>query len=129
MNYAIQVNGSPYATNAGLTAFRFVEAAISMGHTVSRVFFYHDGVFFAFNTVSPPDDELNLTLKWHKLADRHTIDLVVCISAAQRRGLLSNDENTRRGRVDDNLAEGFRISGLGQLLEAMLEADRFIIFG
>ena len=129
MKYAIQVNGSPYSSNAGLTAFRFIETALTMGHEVFRVFFYQDGIFFALNTVTPPDDELNLTSKWSELAVRHSIDLVVCISAAQRRGLLSSDEKTRQGPLDDNLAEGFRISGLGQLLEAMLQADRFIIFG
>jgi tRNA 2-thiouridine synthesizing protein D len=96
---------------------------------VFRVFFYHDGVYHAFKYAMPPDDELQSTAQWSELARRHQIDLVVCISAAQRRGLLSFDEAERQGKQDDDLAEGFRISGLGQLVEATLEADRLIVFG
>lgn len=59
----------------------------------------------------------------------HQVDLVICISAAQRRGLLCADEAARRGKQDDDLATGFRIGGLGQWVEAMLEADRVIVFG
>ena len=94
-----------------------------------RVFFYHDGIYHALKYATPPDDELQFTAQWSELARQHQIDLVVCISAAQRRGLLCADEAKRQGKADDDLAEGFRISGLGQLVEATLESDRFIVFG
>ncbi len=100
-----------------------------MGHQVFRVFFYHDGIYHAFKYATPPDDELQFTALWSGLAKRHQLDLVVCISAAQRRGLLHSDEAKRQGKLNGDLAEGFRISGLGQLVEATLEADRFIVFG
>jgi len=129
MKFAIQVNNSPYHSNAGYTACQFIKAALAQGHVVFRVFFYHDGVYQAFKYTTPPDDELQLTAQWSDLARRYSIDLVVCISAAQRRGLLYSDEAKRQGKLDDDLAEGFRISGLGQLVEATLEADRFIVFG
>lgn len=129
MKFAIQVNNSPYHSNAGHTACQFIKAALAQGHEVFRVFFYHDGVYQAFKYTTPPDDELQLTAQWGDLARRYSIDLVVCISAAQRRGLLYSDEAKRQGKLDDDLAEGFRISGLGQLVEATLEADRFIVFG
>ena len=57
------------------------------------------------------------------------IDLVVCVAAAQRRGLIDADEAKRNGKDADNIAEGFRISGLGQLVEAGIQADRLITFG
>ena len=94
-----------------------------------RVFFYHDGIYHAFKYATPPDDEFHYTAQWSALARDHRIDLVVCISAAQRRGLLCGDEAELQGKQDNDLAEGFRISGLGQLVEATLEADRFIVFG
>ncbi|MDD2659058.1 MAG: sulfurtransferase complex subunit TusD [Methylococcales bacterium] len=129
MKFAIQVNSSPYHSNAGHAAYQFVNAVLSLGHEVFRVFFYHDGVYHAFKYATPPDDELQFNAQWSELARLHQIDLVVCISAAQRRGLLCSDEAERQGKRDDDLAGGFRISGLGQLVEATLEADRFIIFG
>jgi tRNA 2-thiouridine synthesizing protein D len=129
MKFAIQVNSSPYQSNAGHTAYQFINVALALGHEVIRVFFYHDGVYQALKYATPPDDELQFTSQWSELARRHKVDLVVCISAAQRRGLLCFDEANRQGKQDDDLAEGFRISGLGQLVEATLEADRFIVFG
>jgi tRNA 2-thiouridine synthesizing protein D len=128
MKFAIQVNTSPYQSNAGYTAYRFIIAALTQGHEVFRVFFYQEGVYQAFKYATPPDDELQFTAQWSELARRYQVDLVVCISAAQRRGLLCSDEAKRQGKMDVDLAEGFRISGLGQLVEATLEADRFIVF-
>jgi tRNA 2-thiouridine synthesizing protein D len=128
MKYAIQINSSPYHSNTGITAYHFIKAVLAAGHQVFRVFFYQDGVYHALRYVTPPDDEFNLTQKWSELARKQQVDLVVCISAAQRRGLLHFDEAKRQGKQDNDLAEGFRISGLGQLVEATLEADRFLVF-
>ena len=129
MKFAIQVNASPFDSNSAYSAYQFIQAALQMEHEIFRVFFYQDGIYHAFKYSTPPDDELQMTRKWTELAKNQGIDLVVCISAAQRRGLLSDDEAKRQGKQDKDLAEGFRISGLGQLLEATLVADRFIEFG
>lgn len=129
MRYAIQINSSPYGSNIGFSAYRFIKAALAEEHEIVRVFFYHEGIYHAVNTNTPPDDEMNITLLWSELADQHQLDLLVCISAAQRRGLLSEDEAQRQGKHDNNLAAGFRIGGLGQWLEAVIEADRVITFG
>lgn len=128
MRFAIQINSSPNDSNAGLSAYRFINAALAQNHEIFRVFFYQEGVYHAFNYNLPPDDELNITALWSELAGNHGIDLLVCISAAQRRGLLSAGEAQRQNKQDDDLAAGFRIGGLGQWLEAMIEADRVIVF-
>jgi tRNA 2-thiouridine synthesizing protein D len=129
MKFAIQVNTGPYQSNAGHTAYQFIIAALKQGHEVLRVFFYHDGIYHALRYATPPDDEFQFTAHWSELARRYQIDLAVCISAAQRRGLLSCNEAVRQGKHDNDLAEGFYISGLGQWVEATLEADRFLAFG
>lgn len=129
MRFAIQVNASPYQSNTGFSAYHFIKAALAQEHEVFRVFFYHEGIYHAFKHNTPPDDEINLTDCWAELAAKHKVDLVVCISAAQRRGLLYADEAERRNKQDNDLATGFRIGGLGQWVEALLEADRVIVFG
>lgn len=128
MKYIIQINSSPTQSSSGYSAYQFINAALKMEHKIFRVFFYQEGVYHAFKYSTPPDDELQLTKKWTELAKNESVDLVVCISAAQRRGLLCEDEAKRQGKRDDDLAQGFRISGLGQLLEGILLADYFIEF-
>ncbi len=128
MKFAVLINSNPDTNPNALTAYRFVEAALLAGHQIVRVFFYKDGVYHAFAYRTLADDELDLSRKWQTLTEQYALDLVVCISAAQRRGLLNEDEAKRQNKRDNDLAEGFRIGGLGQLLEALLEADRFIEF-
>ncbi|NOQ64854.1 MAG: sulfurtransferase complex subunit TusD [Methyloprofundus sp.] len=129
MKYAIQINASPTQTNSSESAYQFISTALTMGHEIVRVFFYQEGVYHAFRYTSPPDDETQAVARWSALAANENIDLVVCISAAQRRGLLENDEAKRQAKQDNDIADGFRIAGLGQWLEAMMLADRFIEFG
>ena len=129
MKYAIQINSSPFQSNMGETAYQFIKCALEMGHEVVRVFFYQEGVYYAFRYATPPDDEIQIVERWSTLVREFNVDLVVCISAAQRRGLLEATEANRQGKKDNDLAEGFRIAGLGQWVEAMLLADRFIEFG
>lgn len=129
MKYTIQINASPYQSNGGETAYQFIKCAIEMGHEVIQIFFYQEGVYHAFRYATPPDDEMQIVTRWSALAQEYDIDLLVCISAAQRRGLLETTEAKRQGKQDNDVAEGFRIAGLGQWVEAMLVADRFIEFG
>ena len=129
MKYAIQINASPYSSNAGWVAYQFILAALQANHQILQVFFYQEGIQHAMRYALPPNDEINLPQQWSALAREQGVDLVVCISAAQRRGLLCRDEALRQGAEDDDVADGFRIAGLGQWLQATLNADRCMVFG
>ena len=118
MKFGILVNEGPYNHQAADTAYQFAKAAIDKGHEIHRVFFYHDGVNNASKLTQPPQDDRNIVTRWSKMAEEHGVDLVVCVAAALRRGI-----------VDENLATGFRISGLGQLVESGIQADRLVTFG
>ena len=129
MKLGILVNEGPYTHEASDSAYQFVRAALAKGHEVCRVFFYHDGVNNGTRLTVPPQDDRNIGRKWSELAERHGLDLVVCVAAAQRRGIIDADERRRHGKDADNLAPGFRISGLGQLVETAIDADRVVVFG
>jgi tRNA 2-thiouridine synthesizing protein D len=129
MKLGILVNEGPYNHEASDSAYQFAKAALAKGHEISRVFFYHDGVNNGTRLTVPPQDDRNIVKRWSELAAEHKLDLVVCIAAAQRRGLMDKAEAKRHGKDADNLAPGFRISGLGQLIEAGIEADRMVVFG
>tara|TARA_R110002167_G_scaffold45323_8_gene136141 strand:+ start:68 stop:466 length:399 start_codon:yes stop_codon:yes gene_type:complete len=129
MKLAVVINGSPTASQAANTALRYIEAAIALGHQVPRVFFYGESVYTANSLTTPPQDESNLTRRWQRLAQQHSIELIVCIAAAVRRGVMDSREAKRHEHPGGNLAEGFELSGLGQLIDATLHADRVITFG
>jgi len=129
MKLGVMVNEGPYQHQAADTAIAFVKAAVEKGHEVMRVFFYHDGVNNGTRYGVPPQDDRNITVQWGELAEKHNIDLVICVAAAQRRGILDADEAKRHGKDGDNIAPGFRISGLGQLIEAGIQCDRLVVFG
>jgi tRNA 2-thiouridine synthesizing protein D len=129
MIFSILVNEGPYQHQSADSAYQFAKAVLAKGHTIFRIFFYHDGVNNATRLTIPPQDDRNVVERWTKLAQEHNLDLVVCIAAAQRRGLLDANEAKRNGKNADNIADGFRISGLGQLIEAGIQADRLVVFG
>ncbi|MGB7932468.1 MAG: sulfurtransferase complex subunit TusD [Gammaproteobacteria bacterium] len=129
MKLAVMVNEGPYQHQSADSAYQFTKAALDKGHEISRVFFYHDGVNNGTRYGVPPQDDRNITQLWSELSKKHSLDLVVCVAAAQRRGILDADEAKRHGKSGDNIAEGFRISGLGQLIEAGIQADRLVVFG
>ena len=129
MKFGVVVSEGPYTHQAADTAFKFVTAAIAAGHEVPRVFFYHDGVNVASRLSVPPQDERHIQQNCTGLAKDQGVDLVVCIAAAQRRGLLDENEANRQGKDANNIAEGFRISGLGQLIEMGIQTDRLVTFG
>jgi tRNA 2-thiouridine synthesizing protein D len=129
MKLAVMVNEGPYQHQSADSAYRFTKAALDKGHEVTRVFFYHDGVNNGTRFGVPPQDDRNITQLWSELSRKHGLDLVVCVAAAQRRGILDADEAKRHGKSGDNIADGFRISGLGQLIEAGIQADRLVVFG
>jgi len=129
MKLGILVNEGPYTHQASDTAYQFVKAALEKGHEIFRVFFYHDGVNNGTRLTAPPQDDRNMVRCWSELAEKYKLDLVVCVAAAQRRGLLDANEAKRHGKNTDNIAPGFRISGLGQLIETGIQADRLVVFG
>jgi tRNA 2-thiouridine synthesizing protein D len=129
MKFAILVNEGPYTHQASDTAFQFAKAVLAKGHEIFRIFFYHDGVNNATRLTTPPQDDRNIVNRWSKLAEEHNLDMVVCVAAAQRRGIVDEGEMKRNGKDATNLAPGFRISGLGQLVEAGIQADRIVVFG
>jgi tRNA 2-thiouridine synthesizing protein D len=129
MIFSLAIYAAPYTSQASDSAYRFALALLENGHTLYRVFFYQDGVHTASSLSTPQQDETHFTQNWQALAKNHNIDLVVCIAAALKRGLLNQQEATRYDKAAYNLAAGFELSGLGQLVDAAVISDRLVTFG
>lgn len=127
--FSLAVLAAPDSSAASFSAYKFAQALTQQDHKLLRVFFYHDGVHNASALISPPQDELNLNQAWQDLAQEHQVDLVVCIAAALRRGVINEEEAQRYNKNAANLSSGFTLSGLGQLVEAAIISDRLVTFG
>ena len=129
MKFSLLVLASPYSQQGGLSALKFAQTCLKGGHEIYRVFFYNEGIQNGSFLQTPQQDELNLHSQWTKLAEQHQLDLVICIAAALKRGLLNESEAKRYDKPQHNLQAPFEISGLGQLLDAQINSDQLITFG
>lgn len=127
MKISLLLQSAP-STQSHDTALRFARASLAAGHQIYRIFFYQDACLAASTLNTPAQDETNNRSAWIELAETHNIELIVCIAAALKRGILDTQEAKRYQKEQFNLEPPFELSGLGQLLDAQLNSDRFVSF-
>ena len=128
MKFAIALFSAAHAPSSR-RALLFAQASLAGGHEIVRLFFYQDGVYNASNSLVTPQDEPDLARQWRDFVSEHQLDAVVCIAAALRRGVLDTAEAQRYQRSAINVDAPWELSGLGQLHDAVQDADRLICFG
>ncbi len=128
LNYVLVVSGPVYGSQAARSALLFARALVARGHTLSRVFFYQDGVSNANALTVPANDEFDLVKGWQSLSEQSGCELTTCVAAALRRGMVGEQEAKLHGLAANNLADGYEQAGLGALAESLLTADRVIQF-
>ncbi|WP_260961378.1 sulfurtransferase complex subunit TusD [Pseudomonas citri] len=128
MKFAIALFSAAHAPSSR-RALLFAQAALAGGHEIVRLFFYQDGVYNACASVVTPQDEQDLPQQWRTFVRDNQLDGVVCIAAALRRGVLNDEEAQRYQRSAVSVEAPWTLSGLGQLHDAIQDADRLICFG
>jgi len=111
MRYSLLVCAAPEHP-AAQTALLTARAILDRGHTLQRLFFYRDGVL-----LSQPDRHPELHRQWRELIQQYDLDAVVCVTAAERRGLPSQSPLP------------WVTGGLGQWADAIHDSDRTVSFG
>jgi len=128
-SFSIVVTSPPLDSQGAYSAMRFIEAALSAGHSIVGVFFYQSGVLNGSYFQTVLSDELDLAQKWQSLGNNHNVPLQVCVTAANRRGVLSkHDVEQDKDYTDYNLKAPFVSVGLGELVTQINQADRTIQF-
>ena len=120
---------SPPSSVTSYSAYQFAKALLKQGHSLYRVFFYHDGVHHGSALTCNPQDELDLCSHWQALQKEYQLDIVVCIASSLKRGLINSLEASRYEKTNHNLARGIDLSGLGQWVDAAITSDRTLTFG
>ncbi|OBX00189.1 sulfurtransferase complex subunit TusD [Gallibacterium genomosp. 1] len=126
MRYLLSVTQPVYGSQASYLAYQFAQALLNAGHIIDQVFFSQSGVTNGNLFVYPANDEINLVKQWQQLSNKYQFALNVCIAASQRRGVV-NEACSSDGK-QNNLAEGFVFTGLGEFSQAVLTVDRVITF-
>jgi tRNA 2-thiouridine synthesizing protein D len=127
-NIGILVTSSPTATQNILSALRMAQTIVSSEHKLLGVFFYQEGIHNANRLQIISSDEVDLYTAWTQLANMHACPLMVCVTAAGKRGVLSQVDATENDKEHFNLTTPFQSVGLGDLAELMSNSDRLLQF-
>lgn len=126
--FVLLVNSPPLDSQGAYRAWRFACAAIEQGHQIQGVFFYQAGVLNANQLQTPFSDEHHLYASWCQLAEQHQVELLVCVSAANRRGVQSIQSAADNPYPQVNLHPPFSEVGLGELAMLSQQCDRLVQF-
>ncbi|MDN4503247.1 sulfurtransferase complex subunit TusD [Alteromonadaceae bacterium BrNp21-10] len=126
--FSLFITSAPFDSASAYTAFKFAESVNALGHQLNGVFFYQSGVVTANSFTQVAADEVNLHDKWQHLSEQHNIPLYVCVTAANRRGIVNQTDAQDNDSEYFNLAEPFQEVGLGELVELSNNSDRLVQF-
>ncbi|TWX52191.1 sulfurtransferase complex subunit TusD [Colwellia hornerae] len=113
---------TPPNSNLTATAINMVTAALKSGIDVVGVFFYQDGVLNGSQLLALPNDEYQAHRQWQQLHHDYSLPLHLCATAAEKRGLSDDVSDSQV----DTIHQAFTLSGLGELVELNVNADRLI---
>ncbi|PIE43077.1 MAG: sulfurtransferase complex subunit TusD [Gammaproteobacteria bacterium] len=128
MKYSIVINHSANQSDSPSTALAFAKELIHQKHQIYRVFLYQQAVELANEYQQLATDEEDISTQWRLFSEEHNLDVVVCIAAALRRGVVDKNEAERYTKNGNNCTEHFELAGLGQLIDAVVQSDRVISF-
>ncbi|CAL4323972.1 sulfurtransferase complex subunit TusD [Buchnera aphidicola] len=125
--YTILVTSS-YSKENSKSALFFSQNLVENNHIIDSIFFYGDGVYNSNNMVYTIFDDFSLIKKWYDFSKDFSVNLNVCSSFAQDRGIISDEISKNMGFKHGNLHFGFRLTGLGHLITSIIKSDRLLQF-
>jgi len=120
---------TPPSSYLTITAIDYITHAINAGVNLVGVFFYQDGVLNASANIAIPNDEYQTHKQWQKLKQEHGVNLHVCITACEKRGLSDElDAPVSEETKQTNISQYFTVSGLGELVELTTKSEKVVQF-
>jgi tRNA 2-thiouridine synthesizing protein D len=118
-SFAVLIEGQVLQGQSFVSALRFMQQAVAAGHVINSVFLYRDAVGAASALIDLPSDEPNLSVKLQQFCQTHQIPLLFCITAAEKRGVCSNEVKP---------ADGYIAAGLAEFAMRLAKADKLVQF-
>ncbi len=123
MQFCVVVHKAPYLVQAPVSALRFCQAVLKSEHHLRQVFFQQSGVLVGNRWAQADGGSESLFTAWQELGMVYGIPLILCSASVKHFGVISESNSI------DGSIPGFIVAGLGQLVEAMAQADRVVNFG
>ena len=126
--FTIIVTSAPFSQQNAYSAYRFALAAVQSTHNVNGIFFYQSGALNGSSLQITPSDEFGLYAAWVKLSQQYQVPLMICVSAAIKRGITTAQDAQESDNSHFSLAAPFESVGLGELATLVSSSDRLIQF-
>ena len=126
--YSILITHPPSDVTQTIAAQQFSDQICQQGHTLNNVFFYGDGIHHANALSLAPSDEHAVYAHWCEVQRTTNCELLVCITAAVKRGVVSAEEAAKAEEDMFNLRPPFTQAGLGEFFSALHECEKLVQF-
>jgi tRNA 2-thiouridine synthesizing protein D len=103
--FALLITSASFSNQTVASALVFANALLNSGHQLQQIFLYQDAVYAALQHIDLPSDEFNHSVLLSQFCQQHNIDLHYCITAAEKRGVVSDDLAAQQGYIATGLAE------------------------
>lgn len=127
-SFTLLVTSPAFDSQSSHTAYEFCRAVICKNHRIDSVFFYQRGVTTSNAFLTNHSDEVNMHQLWRALALENGITLNVCVTAANRRGVITEQDADELDIASFNLKAPFVSVGLGELISSINSSDRLVQF-
>lgn len=126
--YSLLITHSPFEITKTVAAQAFASELIAQGQTLKNIFFYGEGTHHANALVQLPSDEYQWHHRWQRIQTMAQCSLLVCVTAAVKRGLLSEIEANEAGIDMATITSPFEQAGLGEFFTQLHECDQLVQF-
>lgn len=103
--FALLITSAAFCNQTLASVLLFAKAAINSGHAIDHIFLYQDAVYSVAANTDLPADEPDLSTALAQFCQQHQIDLLFCVTAAEKRGVISATQPAKSGYVAAGLAE------------------------
>lgn len=103
--FGLLITSNSYASQSLASALLFAKTAVEHGHQIDHIFLYQEAVYSAASNIDLPADEPDISAMLASFCHQHCIPLLFCITAAEKRGVVSDTLPARKGYIAAGLAE------------------------
>ncbi|NRQ43040.1 DsrE family protein [Rheinheimera sp. YQF-2] len=103
--FGLLLTSDGFASQSVPAMLLFAKTALNHGHRIDHIFLYQDAVNCAAANIDLPADEPDFSAELAAFCRRHNIPLLFCVTAAEKRGVVSNTLSARQGYTAAGLAE------------------------